>query len=139
MKKVFFIFIAFTVFINILCADESDAKIFESTEKSVVYVEVSLFLSKEYFSNQEMVKKIEKKYNYNILDSFLPVQSGSGFFITSAGYLLTNNHVIFINNLDLAKVETYNSVIYNMLSKIPDDVLNAEEYKLIKTDIKKSN
>ena len=138
MKRFFFMFLLFIFGLIFINADEADIKIFEAVEKSIVYVEASFFLDKQDFTNHELIKKVEKEYESSILDSYLPVQTGSGFFITNSGYLLTNEHVIFINDLNMAKIEAYNGAVYNFLSKIPEEILNAEEYRLIKNDIKKA-
>jgi hypothetical protein len=74
-KKVKHIIILFIILITpiLIFADEKDAKIFEAVEQSVVYIEASVFLNKNDFNNQEIIKKIEKEYKSNILDSYLPI------------------------------------------------------------------
>jgi S1-C subfamily serine protease len=65
----------------------------------VVYIEAALFLDKNDFSNQELIKKVETTYKSKILDSYLPIQRGSGFFISKSGYILTNEHVVYITTV----------------------------------------
>ena len=56
MKQMLAIFIIIITPILVF-TDEQHTKIFEAVEQSIVYIEASLFLNKNDFSNQELIKK----------------------------------------------------------------------------------
>jgi hypothetical protein len=134
MKKTIITLILFLLFSAMIQASDLESVIFESVESSVVYIEAALYLDKKYFLNQDVVKSIEDKYKSKILDSFVQIQTGSGMFVTKNGYVITNHHVIEINDLNMSKIEVYNDIVYHFLSKIPNDILNNNDYRTLKND-----
>jgi len=82
-------------------ADASN-DLFLTRSPSVVYLQQAVKILPEYFVDKAPLVKLEQKLGRSILDRFLPLTSGSGFFLDQQGHVVTNNHVI--SNKDEKKV-----------------------------------
>ncbi len=85
--------------------------VFDMYQEAVVMVSQNLYFDSQYARNPEHIKEVEKVFDTKILDSYVPIATGSAFFITPDGYLLTNNHVIDNTELQIAKKVLYRSMV----------------------------
>ncbi len=85
----FFLFISnFIIF-----ADDSD-NFYISTSSSVVYIKHEIFLDPEFCGDLTLFQVLERVMDSELLETYIPVSSGSGFFLDSSGAVLTNRHVL---------------------------------------------
>ena len=136
MKKTLVVFLLLSSF-RLFCTDiELETMIFEKYEQSVVYLDQTLYFDSNNVSNPDIFKKIEEKYEIEILNIYFSIMSGTGFFITKDGKLLTNYHVIKKEDINNLKKKLYTSLISTFFSKIPSLVITRDEYRLLKEDLK---
>jgi S1-C subfamily serine protease len=137
MKKIILFLIFLIPFCPLYSQDsEIGTKIFETYEDSVVFLTDALFFSSKDVKNPEIFNKIEKKYDFKILNDYFSLKSGTAFFITKDGYLITNNHVVDMQNIDKVKNEIYDDLINKFFSKLVNSVITSDEYGILKTDLK---
>lgn len=140
MNKILFIVLLFPVFLTnfVFSTDHGiETKIFDMSQKSVVYIEQAVFLNSKDIVNADMFNKLETKYEVKILDTYQPFLSGSGVVISHDGYILTNQHVIDDAKSNLYKSELFNSMVYEFFSKVPSSEMTNAEFSGIKSDLKK--
>ena len=134
MKKSFlliFLLVSFKIFAD----DNSISKVFEKCETGIIYIKQSLFFDSKDVKNKDIFKKLEKEYDIKILDEYINLGSGSGFFITSDGYIITNHHVIdnsMINDLKQKLQQEITKFLYS----VPSRVLTYSERDKINDDFK---
>ena len=132
--KYILIFLFTASFLNAI-DEKRISDIFEEYESSVVYIEQSLFFKESDFKYADMFKDFEKKHKLKILNSYNAIVSGSGFFITKDGCIVTNNHVIDTADLKENKKKLLDFIAYNLFSKLDKDEVD-KYYTKIYEDFK---
>jgi S1-C subfamily serine protease len=116
----------------------TSTKLFDDNEKSVVYIEVSFYLNSKYAKDKEPFKKLDEKENYKILDTYYAYSSGSGFLISSDGYLITNQHVIkYLLDVDKDEEKFKENLINgfnNYLEKLNSRYINSFDKQSMSND-----
>ena len=76
----------------------------------------------------ELIKELEQLTDQDFLNTYMPVQTGSGFLIDLEGYVLTNRHVVIFKDL--------NDVQENFGTEIAESLLKEYDYNF--TDLEKA-
>ncbi|HVP19128.1 MAG TPA: trypsin-like peptidase domain-containing protein [Spirochaetia bacterium] len=114
MKKA--VFLATFLAASLLVHAQNDPALYSAASGSVVYLLHTINLSSSDSARPELWKRYEKLAGKSVLDVPLSVASGSGFFLDVDGTILTNRHVVTMENLPRARA----SVIWwmdNILDK----------------------
>lgn len=131
----FLIILAFTPLFSY--DEETILLIFEKHEKGVAYIEQSIYLNSEYISNRVLIERLEEEYEMSLLDRYMTLSNGSGFFITDDGYLVTNFHVVDVSDVDKIKASLLERIDINFLSKIPEEILSEDDSNKVYIDFRK--
>jgi S1-C subfamily serine protease len=137
MKKIFYI-LSLLFVLGIAFADdtEEEVRVFEAFEESVVLIYQGLYFDAKTVSQPALFKKIEEKYDVRIIDTAVILLSGSGFFISKNGYIITNQHVVEAEDLVKIRKDFYENSINEFFSKIPRSILSYGEYDTVRKDFK---
>lgn len=138
MKYIYLIFLIF-IFIPFSSAIEDNdlSKIYENYEKGIVYVERALYLDSKNIKYHEICERVENIYDLKLVDRYVTIGNGSGFFITSDGYIVTNYHVVDKSNIDKMKESLLERIDRKFISKIPGDIISEYESNRLFVDFRK--
>lgn len=100
---------------------------------SIVYLQHGIRVSAEDSANPELWKRFEEIIKRPLLDTVLPIMSGSGFFVDDDGYIVTNRHVAKLENLQAARNDEVQSMS-SALDEYYSYKFTAEERRLMKAD-----
>jgi S1-C subfamily serine protease len=102
---------------------------------AVVYIQQQYQLDGAKAKRPELWKKLSTWAERDFLGSYATVSSGSGFFIDSKGHVLTNAHVVQIDD-PVRLRQNYISDFQKAISReVPDSVLTPEDRFALRTDI----
>ncbi len=89
------------LFFGILCSihAQSGSGLFETDAPAVVYIQQAVKILPEYFTDTHNLAQLEEKIGRPLLNGYIAIESGSGFFVDQHGHIVTNNHVIDISAL----------------------------------------
>ncbi len=94
--------------------------VYQELSDSVVYLQHELILNPENCKNRELFSRLEEELDVVLLNSPIPLSSGSGVIIDQLGYFLTNRHVVRVPELQSIRsgiVEDFFQVALSMLEK----------------------
>lgn len=131
MKKciILLLFLTFFVF-----AEEEATEIFEMYKDSIVYVQQTLYFESSKVKHPEHFRKLEDHYKMKLLDTYFTIASGSGFFISTEGHILTNHHVIDISGLEDYRKEMLWGFLNTISRELPDDMFTWREFEQVIDD-----
>jgi S1-C subfamily serine protease len=78
---------------------QSGAGLFETSSPAVVYIQQAVKILPQYFADVRTLTQLEHAADRSILNGYLPIESGSGFFVDRLGHIVTNNHVVDVSGL----------------------------------------
>ena len=117
-------------------------KLFKQCEASVVLIDIAIKIDSSRVKHPELFQRIEAGIGRKLLNSYVSVGNGSGFFISNTGYLITNFHVI-ADVVQPSKTKQYDDIAHSVISaavffQIPSSyVLRKNEAILINEDIER--
>ncbi|MDC7126933.1 MAG: hypothetical protein PQJ46_15280, partial [Spirochaetales bacterium] len=90
----------------------------QNCTQAVRPVKIAIYFDKELIPDNQIpiFQKIEKRMNEKLIDSYYTLASGSGFFITDNGNLITNYHVINTNSIGMY-INNISNAFTNRISK----------------------
>jgi len=117
---------------------QSGSELFETNSAGVVYIQQAVKILPEYFSDLKAVGALERSVERTILNTYLPIGSGSGFFIGQDGHLITNNHVIDTQDLKKYRERAGQSWGRYIDDSVKDTDLNADGKRALKVALFKA-
>ncbi len=115
-----------------LLAAQSGSELFETNAAAVVYIQQAVKILPEYFADPKSLNVLERSVERTILNTYLPIGSGSGFLIDRDGHLITNNHVIDTQDLKKYRERTGQSWGRYIDDNIKDADLSADGRRALK-------
>lgn len=109
---------------------------FDILRNSVVQIRLALYFDSKLVHYPSNIQKIEKKYGIQILDSNFPISYGSGFFISSNGYLITNAHVINLEDTESFRGKLFSDFVQSLYLSLPQNLRNVLNLSEIRQDFK---
>jgi S1-C subfamily serine protease len=99
---------------------------------SVFLVNQSVLLDAEKVKNKELFDKLEKALDKKVLNQYFPIINGTGFFITTDGYLITAFHVVkYITNEQKNQYALYSFTSFLSKYLVPGYFTKSELHTII--------
>jgi S1-C subfamily serine protease len=109
--------------------------IYESNKGAVVMVMQVLFFDEQYAKYPKYVREVEKAFETELLGTYVPIVTGSGFVIDESGYIITNNHVIDSGDTEVTKKIVYRSFIKALDETLDKTSLTSKQVSLVQDDL----
>ena len=107
-------------------------EVFQAASPGVVYIQTAVEIPSSAFPNLAAVTKLEERAGHKIVNKVFALFTGSGFFIDTLGHVVTNNHVISLDD----EKETRNKAAVNYAffieATLKSDDLKPEDKKELK-------
>lgn len=114
----------------------SISDIYEQNNNAVVYITQSLYFDPGDIYNTLLFERFEEAMEIELLDNYFPVSSGTGFFVTNDGYIITNAHVAKKVKVSELKEELLKGVSGWLRKVLPDKGFSRVEINDIADDFK---
>jgi len=115
MKKNYIALLLF-IFISANLFAQENINIYNLAKSSVVYLQHEIYFDPTLCENVNIIERLEKYLDDEVLDEYYVLASGSGFFIDESGLILTNRHVIQIPDIRQMR----NSIAKELISELKD-------------------
>ncbi len=132
MKKLASLLIVSLIGLPVLA--QNAGQLYVRVSAATAYLVHAVFMDPTLCRNVELFKKWESASNIKLLSSYFPLFSGSGFLIGDEGILLTNRHVVQIDNLADIRMNTANGYA-RKLEQSPPNGFSAEDIRVLKLDV----
>jgi S1-C subfamily serine protease len=119
----------------VYCETLQPSAVYESYKKAVVMVMQVLYFDPLYVKNPKYIKEVEKVFETELLGTYVPIITGSGFVLDKSGYIVTNFHVIDNKNTDVTKKIVYRSFIKALEVSLHKTSFTAKQVDLVQEDM----
>jgi S1-C subfamily serine protease len=126
--------------LGIICSvsGQSGSGLFETDSPAVVYIQQAVKILPEYFTDTRTLTLLEKKIDRSLLNGYIGIESGSGFFIDRQGHIITNNHVIDISSLKKNRENAAQYWSRYIDDTFKDDEMKSDDRRTLKVDLFKA-
>jgi S1-C subfamily serine protease len=94
----------------VLAQPKDPSVLYKAASPGVVYLRHELYIDGKHSTRQALWERFARAAGKPFLDTWLPLASGSGFFIDDLGRTITNRHVVQIGNLDVLRAAVAKTV-----------------------------
>ena len=96
MKRILLV-IALLIASGVSAFAQEGKDLYSRVSPSIVYIRHELYLSPDKVTDRALWKRLEDVMHTQLLSSYFPVMTGSGFFVDGSGRIITNRHVASAN------------------------------------------
>ncbi len=100
-RKVLFVLMLCTVGVPWPLSSNGMGTFYSRISDSIVYIKHEIYLDSSFCKDEELFQHFEDIAGIELLNRYLPIKTGSGFFIDTDGIILTNRHVLRLPNLNI--------------------------------------
>jgi len=102
---------------------------------SVVYVQQQYYLDAAKAKRPELWKKLSDWSKKELLGQFLTVSTGSGFFIDAQGHILTNAHVVLVEDANATRQSLITALQKTISQTVPEEAINSDDKFALRADV----
>lgn len=93
--------LVFSFGISALAVQAQDGKdLYAKVSPQVVYLRHEFYLAPELVAKSELWTRLERIIKIKLLSNWLPVMTGTGFFVDDSGHMITNRHVVRVDSVE---------------------------------------
>ena len=133
MKNIYALLVIL-IFVSLSSGHALDSQSISRVSDGVVLLSQRVYIDGKKSTEPRLWEKVERHIGEPVLDSFVAVSTGTGFFIDGEGRLLTNQHVVAKRNESQLIKEIISSIQSAISYDIPDSVLTSEERFKLRLD-----
>lgn len=129
--------IIFSLFFCLSLGAANKLSFFDEESPGVVFIQQGVRIQKADISDEKLFELLVKKFGIPLFDGsiYLPLNSGSGFFIDKQGHLLTNWHVINPQNTKADQAKGYSFWIWYIEKNFTEEEMSAEDKFKLEKDL----